>query len=773
MDVERTADWIRAAGADVLPGPERARLATMLADDVGARLLQANGPEDQAWAAVKTRADWEAFRDPRLDALRRSLGPTPDPAPLEVMVTRTIDGQGFRIENLVFQSRPGLVVTANLYLPDPPRPAMPGIVIVHSHHNPKTQVELQDMGMNWARQGAMVLVMDQIGHGERRQQPFGGREDYHFRYITGMQLDLAGESLMGWMVWDLGRGIDLLLDRPGIDRERIIIVGAVAGGGDPAAVVCALDGRVTCSVPFNFGAGERARGAGFGLRVPGVGLEEPDSGFSAPGTRHPAPTLWNLAASGSWETTRNLRLSARDGFFPWVIVAAAAPRHLIYAHEFEWDAEADPVWPRLQRVFDFYGAGDRLAATKGWGHVRLRPPEASHCNNVGVPHRQGLYPVFERWFGMTPPDPEYQERREPGDLACLTPEAAARFQTRRVHELAAETADERLAAARRRRASLAPAERADRLRRDLADVLGRIEPAGDPEVAALSSEEADGVVLERVVLQVEPGIVVPLLLLRPTEASGPMPVVVGVAHPGKERFLRHRAEAIAGLLANGVAVCLPDVRGTGETDFEGGHAWQVEWNTQALWVSSSELMLGQTLLGSRLRDVRSVLRYLRARLDVDEGRVAVWGESFAPVNPDGLEDPPLKTETPPHLAEPLGAHVALLTALFDEDIPAVVARGGLVGYRAILASPFCYVPHDVIVPGILAVGDVADMAAALAPRPLRLERSVDGRNLAVTPEAVETWFEPVRAAYADRPDQLVLAGQEGGDLASWLIAALR
>ena len=105
---------------------------------------------------------------------------------------------------------------------------MPGILLCHSHHNPKTQGELQDMGMTWARQGYLVLVMDQLGHGKRRQHPFRSpadyagpfevnRQDYHFGYNVGIQLQLIGGSLMGWMVWDLRRGVDLLLARHGID----------------------------------------------------------------------------------------------------------------------------------------------------------------------------------------------------------------------------------------------------------------------------------------------------------------------------------------------------------------------------------------------------------------------------------------------------------------------------------------------------------------------------------------------------------------------------
>src|SRR5581483_9503599 len=135
-------------------------------------------------------------------------------------------------------------VTANLYLPAEAKPAMPGIVIVHSLHAPKTQFENQDMGIMWARGGAAVLVMDQPGYGDRLEAYPWAREFYHSRYVSGMQLYLVGESHIKWMVWDIMRGIDLLLDRKDIDPKRIVLLGAVAGGGDPAAVEAALDTRV-------------------------------------------------------------------------------------------------------------------------------------------------------------------------------------------------------------------------------------------------------------------------------------------------------------------------------------------------------------------------------------------------------------------------------------------------------------------------------------------------------------------------------------------------
>src|SRR5262245_57252459 len=149
-------------------------LAGMLPRDVAARMRMANRADRQVWEEVKTRSDWEGFRDRRLRALRASVGPFP-PAPprVQVRVTGRLSGEGYRVENLVFESRQGLLVTANLYRPARDAASMPGIVIVHSHHQPKHVGSRQDMGMTWARAGCLVLVPDHIGHGERRQHPFG------------------------------------------------------------------------------------------------------------------------------------------------------------------------------------------------------------------------------------------------------------------------------------------------------------------------------------------------------------------------------------------------------------------------------------------------------------------------------------------------------------------------------------------------------------------------------------------------------------------------
>jgi dienelactone hydrolase len=552
------------------------------------------------------------------------------------------------------------------------------------------------------------------------------------------------------MAWDLMRGVDLLLGRPGIDKERIILLGAVAGGGDPAAVTAALDPRVTAAAPFNFGG------------------PQPETPYPLPAD---AEDTFNYAGGGSWESTRNLRLSCRDGFLPWVIVGAVAPRRLVYGHEFSWDREHDPVWARLEKIYGFYDARDHLAAATGRGKLSGQPPESTHCNNIGPEHRKPIYAALKKWFDMPEPTKESMNRRPAEDLLCLT-EAD---RPRPLHELAAELGDERSAAARRRLAGLTPGERRQRLRQDWARLLGDVEPKDQPKATAGESGKVGTVGVERVVLEVEPRVVVPLVLLLPPRKEGAkLPVVVGLAQGGKQTFLKERAEAVAALLEGGAAVCLPDVRGTGETrpaDDSRGRTGP------ATAISSAELMLGQTLVGARLRDLRSVLSYLRARPELDAGKVALWGDSFAAVNPpDRNLAVPLDADPFPALAEPLGGLLALLGALFEDGVRAVTVRGALTGYRSVLEGPFFYVPHDVVVPGALTAGDLADVASALAPRPLRLEELVDGLNRAAPPDAVVKTYEPARAAYreARAEDQFrVEAAGQGDSVAKWLLARLK
>jgi cephalosporin-C deacetylase-like acetyl esterase len=701
------------------PDDPRAReLPRMMQNDAKRRMQEACLRESRAFAAVQTREQWEAYRDVRIKALRESLGEFPPPPQnMRIVVTRKLDGDGFIIHNLVYETRPGLWANANLYLPTNPPAKMPGIIISHSHHTPNTQGELQDMGMTWARSGCAVLVPEHLGHGERRQHRFvtekdypkpfrPSRQDYYFRYNSAIQLSLVGESLMGWMVWDLMRGVDVLLRQPNIDPARIIMLGAVAGGGDPAGVAAALDPRIACVVPFNFSGWQPESNA----------PPDPDRDFA-----------W--FGEGYWETTRGLRNGARDGFAHYVITGSIAPRRLIYAHEFRWDPNVDPAWPRLQKIYGFYDAKDRLSFAHGAGKVTGQAgPDNTHCTHIGAVHRKMIYPALKAWFDMPIPE-EYSKRRPAEELTCWTDAARAELKPKLLHGVLAGPAEDRAEAARMRVGSLVPVERTTALRKEWARLLCNVEPLANPKLIEGQSEEVPGGKLTRFALEVEPGIVIPFLLITPSDAKGKRPVVVMIAQPGKAAFLKQRGDVIAAFLKAGVAVCLADVRGTGETQPGDGSPGRTGSRTS---ISQTNLILGQPLLGSQLRDLRAVVRWLQERTDLDGNRLAVWGDSFAPPNPPETDlAVPLDAPELPRYAEPGAARLAHLAGLFEDGIRAVEVRGS-VGGGFPFASPYVYVPHDAVVPGQLVA---ADFGPEFLRRPQAewFELTVNGRNQLIDP----------------------------------------
>ncbi len=751
LEIGKLAEQLRDLPTDAASEERQKYMLDTVPSNLRRRLRAANRRSTTEWEGIKTRDDWQRLRDEKLRLLREAIGPLrEEPGDLRLQVTGTVVGEGYRIKKLVFQSRPGPWVTANLYVPVEPAESMPGLLICHSHHTPKEHGELQDMGMTWARQGCLVLVPDMLGHGERRQHPFVteddyhksyriGRQDYYFRYDMGMQLALSGESLMGWFVQDLRCCVTVLLSQPGVDPKRIVILGAVAGGGDPAAVAAALDRRITGAVVYNFGGAE-------------------------PESPHPllvdAEATFNYAGSGSFESTRNVRRSAADGFLPWVIVGAIAPRPFIYAHEFAWDRH-DPVWKRLQRIWGLSGAEDKLAVTHGWGSVRGKWPNATHCTHIGRLHRESIHPVFERWFGISVLDEEeYSARLEAEKLRCMTTELTERFKPQRLCDLLPRIVDRRIATAREKRARLPQVEQRERLREEWTSVLGESRPF---ELARFrpprSDEHIEDPRVERVLLCYEwssRGSYVPAITLFPkTSGDRRLPLVVAVANGGKEGFLRNRAEAIAELLVGGAAVCLPDLRGLGETKPEGSRD---RWGEITSY-SSTQLMLGETMVGARLRDLRAVLAYVRGRDDVDPGRIALWGDSFAEVNsPERDFHVPRHMVGRPKWSEPLGGLLALLGALYEDDVCAVYVRGGLSDFQSVVAEQFVYIPHDVVIPGVLTFGDVPDLAGAVAPRPLRLDYLVDGFNRPRSAGDVLTVYQPAVQSYkdADAADKLVI-----------------
>jgi hypothetical protein len=510
------------------------------------------------------------------------------------------------------------------------------------------------------------------------------------------------------------------------------LLGSVAGGGDPAAVTAALDERIACVVPFNFGGPQ-------------------------PETRYPLPadaeTSFNYAGSGSWESTRNLARSAVDGFLPWVIVGSVAPRHLIHAHEFAWDQERDPVWKRYQKIWGFYDATDRLSFAHGQGTITGKDPPGSHCNNIGAVHRRQIHDAFRKWFRIdVKPDDEYRNRRPREELICLTDEVRQKLQPKPLHEILGAIADEQLAATRAARAVAAPKDRRKLVRESFARHLGNIEPParvtvqpGSPHVERLGD-----ITVTREILETDPGITVPVMTLSNDGADGrrtPELLAVGVASDGIEKiFERHRNPIAIGLDRN-MLIVLIEVRGSGESSPGSDRGQQ----GAATAHSATQRMLGETTLAGQLRDFRAVWRHIRRHVrDFPNLEVVAIGESG--VKPLAIDSPfsyPRRIESRPRECEPTGALLVALLALFEEEDTEILCHGGLVSYRSAVESPFVQIPHECIIPGLLCDVDLPDLIAMLAPRVVQLEKLVDGRGRVVSIPSARAAYAITEQAYTD------------------------
>ena len=83
---------------------------------------------NEARAALKTKADAERYVASVREKIKASFGPFPEKTPLNARVTGVVERDGYRIEKVMFESRPGLLVTANLYVPTNRQGPRPGVV---------------------------------------------------------------------------------------------------------------------------------------------------------------------------------------------------------------------------------------------------------------------------------------------------------------------------------------------------------------------------------------------------------------------------------------------------------------------------------------------------------------------------------------------------------------------------------------------------------------------------------------------------------------------
>src|SRR5256884_7884064 len=208
----------------------------------------------RAWDAIHNERELLKTQSELRQSLVQMIGGLPDvKTDLRPRVTGRIQMDGFTIEKLIFQSLPGVYVTALVYVPDDHSRKHPA-VLVPAGHAADGKFHYQELSQRLVGRGYVVISWDPVGQGERSQfwDAAAGRSRYNLIFaehaLMGNLANLAGSNLARWEIWDGIRAVDYLLTRPEVDGERISITGT-SGGGTLTALIAALYQRIKVAVP--------------------------------------------------------------------------------------------------------------------------------------------------------------------------------------------------------------------------------------------------------------------------------------------------------------------------------------------------------------------------------------------------------------------------------------------------------------------------------------------------------------------------------------------
>lgn len=246
---------------------------------------------------------------------------------------------GYTVENVAFESLPGLFVTGNLYRPLNATGKSPGILCPHGHtpnQDARFVEQTQQRCATMARMGAIVFVYDMLGYGDSQQCSHKIEQVLTLQTLNGI------------------RALDFLTSLPDVDTTRIGMSGE-SGGGTQTFLLTALDQRIKVSAPIVMVSAHF-----FGGCVCESGMPI-----------HKRPT----------HQTSNVE-----------IAGLAAPRPLLLVSDGkDWTKNTPTVeFPYIQTIYGYYDARDRVE------NVHL--PNEGH--DYGPSKRAAAYRFLARYLGM-------------------------------------------------------------------------------------------------------------------------------------------------------------------------------------------------------------------------------------------------------------------------------------------------------------------------------------------------------------------------------------
>lgn len=607
-----------------------------------------------------TMDQWQHRRAELKAALTAAWGGFPEtPCELDPRKLGELQRDGYRIEKIIFQTRPDVWMTANAYVPDKPG-RLPAILNVHGHWTgAKQDPVVQSRCIGAAKLGFFVLCVDAFGAGERGIEKNLG--EYHGEMVGAMLLPI-GLPLSGLQVYENMRAVDYLRTRPEVDPNHIGITGA-SGGGNQTMYAGAMDERFRCVVPTcsvgNYQAYLNAACCMCEV-VPGAltFTEEGD--------------VLGLAANRGLMITS----ATRDGI------------------QFSVD-EARKSFARVQAITSLYK--DAI--------VRHTIIDSEH--NYNRPMREAMYGWMSMHLkgqgdGSPIAEPEIQTE-DPEELRCFPGESRPddymtipRFALAEARRLIddvdlPETSGQWNSERQRQLTSLEM-------------VLGE---SPEPTPLKISAKKSDNGATETVSFDSEPGIT----LFFNRKATPRAERLAILLDPDAGAIGAASSELASKLRDAGWMVVTPELRATGELAVQKDSLRRAPDHHSAEW----SLWIGRPLLGQWTWDVRRTLDAINEHDGALPKHVTIIGNRTA-----GL--------------------VALCAGALDERIGRVVTINSLASYAS--DTPYIGQRLGLMAPGILKdVGDVAHIAALMAPRQVMIAGGVAGDARPLSHVALKEQFK--------------------------------
>ena len=659
---------------------------------------------DRKRALLRNAADVEARNAFVREKVIQMLRGFPQRSPLGPVVVKVLQRDGYRIENVMFQSRPDFWVTGNLYVPTSGNGPFPGILSPCGHERLARMMSgYQSAYLNLVKSGFVVLAYDPIGEGERRQywnaetnviEVSGGQIYEHS--MPGQLLMLLGENLTEYRVWDGMRAIDYLLTRPEVDPKRIGCAGQ-SGGGAFTKFISVVDERVQCAAIIEGGMINR-----WPLKI--------------------AP--WEPIGMGDVE--QELFPAAIYGIDETDLHAAIASRPVLTGIEHyspAFDKAAEAVRDRYRQL----GVPEKFATIPaddphGWTPKLRLAATDWFC--------RGFY---DRKGPLTEPNFE----TEPAENLYCTPDGSIRY-SGKGETIFSLIAKKQANLPPRRPVSKTSIEREayqDEIRAEIRRLLRYRKSEQSLDVRHIVTTPREGYRIEKIQFLSEPGIYIPAWVYVPDNKTAILPTILyvndegmeadGMEFEGAEGSGQARG-VLDTLVRKGNLVVAVDVRGIGETRpphpaSDSCNEFQQLFDLETTMAYMAWLM-DQSLLGMRVQDVVRSVDYISSRPDADGKNLHVIGKG-------------------------MGGLWCLYAAALDPRIRSLISVQSLLSYRSLTQVDRYLYGADVFVPDVLLHFDLPQVAAAIAGRPLTLIQPKDAMKNTVGTRAAEEAYNWTRGTY--------------------------